>query len=248
VTPVLLEICCGSLDDALEAAAGGADRLELCSALFLGGLTPSIGTILEAGRRLDTPFLTMIRPRAGGFQYSAAEFSTMRRDVAMAAEAGTDGVVFGILREDGTVDESRVKQLLKEAGDLETVFHRAFDVTPDPFQALDALADLGITRVLTSGQRESVLEGAALIRELIGHADGRIEILPGGGIEPWNVRECVERTGCDQVHLTALREVPDRSTRARPWMTFGGALRPPEDVFQVTDAALVADVRRALAV
>jgi copper homeostasis protein len=243
---ILLEICCGSLDDAVEAERGGADRVELCSALFLGGLTPSLGTIVEADRRLDIPFLAMVRPRGGGFRYSAPEFASMERDVELAVEAGADGVVFGILHENGTVDGDRTRRLVALAGERETVFHRAFDVTPDPFVALDQLVDLGITRVLTSGQKDSVPEGAPLIRRLLEHAAGRIEVLPGGGIAAWNVRECVERTGCRQVHLTAFRSAVDPSTHACPQVTFGGALQPAEDRYDITDAALVSRLRATL--
>lgn len=243
---VTLEICCGSLDDALQAERGGADRVELCAALFLGGLTPSLGTMAEADELLAIPFMAMVRPRGGGFAYTRAEFASMERDVELAVAAGAEGVVLGVLKDDGTVDRRRIRALLERAGEAQTVFHRAFDVTPDPFAALDTLADLGITRVLTSGQRDSVPEGAALIRRLIEHATGRIEILPGGGIVPWNVRECVERTGASQVHLTARRQAVDSSTHARPEVTFGGTLRPAEDRYDVTDARQVAAIRSAL--
>ena len=242
----LLEICCGSLDDALEAAAGGADRVELCSALFLGGLTPSIGTVVEAGRRLRIPFIAMVRPRGGGFCYTAAEFATMERDAELAVEAGAGGVVMGVLRENGAVDAKRTRALVRRAGDAQAVFHRAFDVTPRPFDALETLIDLGVTRVLTSGQKDSVPEGAPLLAELLARARGRIEILPGGGIAPWNVAECVRRTGASQVHLTAWRAATDPSTHGRPEVGFGGALRPAEDRYDVTDAGMVRAIRRSL--
>jgi len=119
------------------------------------------------------------------------------------------------------------------------VFHRAFDVTPDPFEALEQLVDLGITRVLTSGQKDSVPEGVELIKKLIERARGRIEILPGGGIQAWNMKEMIERIGCAQVHLTAWGTALDTSTEARPAVTFGGALYPSEDRYQMTDAKLV---------
>lgn len=246
MAPVLLEICCGSLDDALQAADGGADRVELCAAMLLGGLTPSIGTIVEAARLLELPFVTMIRPRGGGFAYTRAEFAAMERDVELALDAGSPGVVLGVLRDNGSVDAKRTGRLIKRAGDADVVFHRAFDVTPDPVAALETLVDLGCRRVLTSGQRPTVMEGAALIRELIEQAAGRIEILPGGGIEAWNVHECVERTGCDQIHLTAWRTMTDRSTDARPGITFGGALRPSEREVAITDATLVRQIKDAL--
>ena len=236
---VLLEICCGSIDDAIEAEKGGADRVELCSALFLGGLTPSLGTIQEAKRRLKIPIMVMVRPRGGGFAYSEAEMASMERDAEAAVEKGADGVVFGILQSDGAIDIPRCKRIRQLIGNRQAVFHRAFDVTPDPFEALEQLVDLGITRILTSGQKDSVPEGVELIKKLIERAGDRIEILPGGGIQAWNVKEMIERTGCRQVHLTAWRMVFDTSTQARPAITFGGALYPPEDRYQVTDEKLV---------
>jgi copper homeostasis protein len=236
---VLLEICCGSIDDAIEAEKGGADRVELCSALFLGGLTPSFGTIQEAKRRLKIPVVVMVRPRGGGFAYSEAEMASMERDAEAAVEAGADGVVFGILQADGRIDIARCKKIRELIGKRQAVFHRAFDVTPDPFEALEQLVDLGITRVLTSGQKDSVPEGVELIRKLMDRAGERIEILPGGGIQSWDVKKMIERTGCAQVHLTAWKTVSDTSTQARAGITFGGALHPPEDRFQMTDAEMV---------
>jgi copper homeostasis protein len=244
---VLLEICCGSIDDAIQAEKGGADRVELCSALFLGGLTPSIGTIQEAKKRLKIPVMAMVRPRSGGFCYTEAEIATMERDAEAAIDSGAEGVVFGVLEDDGKIDVKRTKRMRQLIGKRQAVFHRAFDVTPDPFKALDQLVDLGITRVLTSGQKDTVPEGVELIAELIERAGRRIEILPGGGgLRPFNMREIVERTGCRQVHMTAWGAVRDSSTQARPEVTFGGALRPPEDSYDVTDAKLVREIATAL--
>ena len=243
---VLLEICCGGIDDAIQAEHGGADRVELCSALFLGGLTPSMGTIQEAKKRLRIPVMVMVRPRSGGFCYSEAEMSSMERDAKAGVEAGAGGIVFGILLENGKIDVARSKRLLRHIGDRQSVFHRAFDVTPDPFRALEQLIDLGVTRILTSGQKNSAPEGAELIWRLIERADGRIEILPGGGIQPFQVKSVVTHTGCSQVHMTAWQTFTDRSTYAQPEVTFGGALYPPEDRYQVTDPKLVKSVKTSI--
>ena len=238
----LLEICCGSIDDAIQAQAGGADRIELCSAMFLGGLTPSLGTVQVAREHLTIPIMAMVRPRTGGFCYTDAEFATMERDSEAPLANGADGLVFGILEPAGNIDVKRTRRLRELTGGKQSVFHRAFDVTPDPFRALDQLIDLGITRVLTSGQRSSALEAADLIHRLIDHARGRIEILPGGGIRLHNVEEVVARTGCNQVHMTAWKSVPDTSTRANAELRFAASGSPPEDSFQMTDAALVRQV------
>ena len=243
---LLLEICCGSIDDAIQSEIGGADRVELCSALFLGGLTPSIGTIHEVKNRLKIPVISMVRPRGGGFCYTDAEFATMERDTEAAIDAGVDGVVFGILKEAGRIDPRRTARIRKIIGHRQAVFHRAFDVTPDPFQALDQLVDLGITRVLTSGQKDTAPEGVELISKLVQRAGKKIEILPGGGIRPYNMNDILRRTRCRQIHMTAWGKVEDHSTHANRDVTFGGALQPPEDLYNVTNACLVKEIVKGL--
>ena len=244
IAGVQLEICCGSLDDAVEAGAGGADRVELCSALFLGGLTPSYGALVEAKQRLGIPVVFMARPRGGGFCYTATEMAAMERDTEMAVAHGADGVVFGILEPDGRVDLARTRRLRSLIGDREAVFHRAFDVTPDPFRALDELVDLGVTRILTSGQCDTAWEGLPLIARLVEYARGRVQIMPGGGIKPYQFDEVIARTGCRHIHVAAWKSQVDASTRHRPEVTFGGALYPPEDRYDVTDRAVVGDLAR----
>jgi copper homeostasis protein len=199
---IVLEIACDGLADALAAASGGADRLELCSALDLDGLTPSLGTVLEAREALRLPLLAMVRPRAGPATYDETELTVMHRDAQLLLEAGVDGIVFGALGPDGRVDAHAVRAFVGLAGDREAVFHRAFDQTPDPAEALETLIEAGVRRVLTSGGAPTALEGAARIRSLREQAAGRIEILPAGGIREVNVQAVLERTGCAQVHLS----------------------------------------------
>jgi copper homeostasis protein len=239
---VLLEICCGSLDDAIEAAAGGADRVELCSSLFHGGLTPSFGALVEAKRRLAIPVMFMARPRGGGFCYTEPEFAAMERDTEMAVAHGADGVVFGILTPEGEIDLPRSKRLRDLIGSRQATFHRAFDVTPDPFRALDQLIDMGITRVLTSGQCDTVAEGLDLIARLVEYAKDRIIIMPGGSIKPYNFAQTITRTGCREIHVAAWKTQRDDSTQHKPWVTFGGALFPPENLYDLTDRGVVADL------
>ncbi len=243
---ILLEICCGSTEDAVEAERGGADRVELCSALFLGGLTPSIGSLDEAKQRLKIPVMAMNRPRQAGFCYSATEFAVMERDADLLLEHGADGIVFGILNSDGTVDTVRSRMIRDRIGSRQAVFHRAFDVTPDPFRALEELIDLGITRVLTSGQRNGAPEGSALIKQLIDRARERIEVLPGAGIGLDNIGDLVITTGCTQVHMTAFSERRDTSTQANPQVKFGSALMPDEAAYDLTDAGFVREVKERL--
>lgn len=244
--PILLEICCGSAEDAIEAAAGGADRVELCSALFLGGLTPSLGSLRVVKQRAQIPVIAMNRPRQAGFCYSPAEFAVMERDAELLLEHGADGVVFGILNADGTVDIERTRRMRERIGTRQAVFHRAFDVTPDPFRALEELIDLGITRVLTSGQKNSAPEGAVLIKQLQEHAGGRIEVLPGAGITIQNVGRFAQQTGCTQVHLTAFAERKDRSTLANAQIYFGAPNGPEESSYELTDREYVRRVKEVL--
>ena len=243
---ILIEVCCGSVDDAVAAQAGGADRIELNSSLFLGGLTPSLGCFVETKKRLTIPVMVMIRPRSGGFCYTESEMATMLRDCRIMTEHGADGVVFGILKEDGSVDIERCQEIMARIEPAEAVFHRAFDVTPEPFEALDQLIELGIQRVLTSGQAQAALEGADLIKRLIDRAAQRIEILPGAGIRPHNVNDLVDRTGASQVHFGIFQTRIDPSTQNNPTITFGGSVCPSEDKYSVIDVKSVQSVKQQL--
>jgi copper homeostasis protein len=239
---VLLEVPIASVEDAQSAQEGGADRLELNAALSLGGLTPSLATLIEVKAAVKLPVIVMIRPRPGGFAYSAADFKVMQRDADLALQHGADGIVFGILNPDGQVDGDRCRSLVRQAGGRAAVFHRAFDVTPEPLPALEELIELGFRRILTSGQEETAYNGTALIAELIQRAAGRIEVLPGGGINRFTVADVVARTGCDQVHASLRRKREDRSVAARPQVSFGSAVRLPEDRHDGTCSNAVAEL------
>jgi copper homeostasis protein len=243
---VLLEVAVASVEDALAAQAGGADRLELNAALALGGLTPSLGTLLEVKAAVTRPVLVMVRPRNGGFAYNESDFKVMQRDADLALQHGADGIVFGILTRDGRVDADRCGRLVRQAGERAAVFHRAFDVTPDPFAALEQLIGLGFRRVMTSGQEETAYNGAELIAELVTRAAGRIEILPAGGVNRFTVADVLARTGCDQVHASLRARQEDRSVMARPQVSFGGAVRLPEHHYDATSAQAVAELRGRL--
>jgi copper homeostasis protein len=229
-----VEICCGSADDVFVAAEAGADRAELNSCLFLGGLTPSIGEMMTA-RGASIKIMAMVRPREGGFCYTDREFETMLADAAELIKAGADGIVFGILNPDGTVDVKRCQAMMRVIGGKESVFHRAIDVVPDWRAALDALIGLGINRVLTSGQAPSVHYGAETVRKMTEHAAGRIEILPGAGIKAYNALDIVEKTGAGWIHFSMNKTVADSSAAGNPSISFGGALYPPEDRFKMAD-------------
>ena len=243
---VLLEVCIASVDDALAAEAGGADRLELNSALSLGGLTPSAGLFAEVRRATRLPLIAMVRPRPGGFCYSATDFDVMRRDADAFLEAGADGLAFGILSQGGEIDDERCGRLRDRCADRVAVFHRAFDVTPDPFAALETLVTLGFQRVMTSGQEDTAYNGTELIAELIRRATGRIEMLPAGGINRFTVADVIARTGCDQVHASLRANYRDTSVAARPRISFGSPVRLPEDNVDRTDTLAVAGMAAIL--
>jgi copper homeostasis protein len=179
---VTVEICVEGLPSALAAGAGGADRVELCENLAIGGVTPSAGAIAVACRELAIPVRVLIRPRAGDFAYTPSEFEAMRHDVATARALGASGVVLGLLTPDGRVDRERTARLVEAAHPLGVTFHRAFDLARDPFEALDDLIALGCDRVLTSGFAPTAREGLDRLLALAQAARGRIAILPGGSV------------------------------------------------------------------
>jgi copper homeostasis protein len=243
---VVLEVCVASVDDALTAVAGGTDRLELNCALALGGLTPSAGLFAEVRRRVRVPVIAMVRPRPGGFYYSDADFEVMARDAEALLAAGADGLAFGILTANGEIDRARCGQLRELCRDRAAVFHRAFDVTPDPFAAMETLIDLGFTRVMTSGQEQTAVEGADLIGKLIDRAASRIEVLPAGGINSVTAPQLVARTGCVQVHASARGRSVDPSIRDRSRVRFSTSDEHPEGAYDRTDPDVLTDLRLAL--
>ncbi len=243
---ILFEACCGSAADAIAAWEGGAARVELNSDMFHGGLTPTVGALRTVKAHApELKVMCMVRPREGGFHYTETEYETMLADARALLEAGADGIVFGFLNEDATVDVPRCREMLGVIGEKESVFHRAIDVTPDWRAALDALIGLGVTRVLTSGQRPTVPEGAQTIKAMIAHAAGRIEILPGAGITPENAAWCRDTIGTRMMHAALHRTAYDRSTAGNPAIYFGGAVYPPEDRYALTHAEDVAAFLKA---
>lgn len=197
---ITLEVCVDRLEIALAAVGAGADRLELNARLDLDGLTPSLDLVRDLRDRTSVPLIAMVRPRAGDFMCDDTELAQMYDDVARVLDAGAHGIAFGILTPDGDIDTSRCGEIIDRAGEATVVFHRAFDVARDPMRALEQLIDLGVTRVLTSGQADSAFEGRAMLAQLVSRARGRLEILPGAGIDAGNVIEILETTGCAQVH------------------------------------------------
>lgn len=214
-----LEICANSVTSALAAQDGGADRVELCQNLNVGGTTPSHGQIQLATQLLDIGVHVLIRPRGGDFLYSSVEFEEMKLDIDYCKAMGCAGVVFGLLKEDGSVDTERTGELVKRASPMKVTFHRAFDVCRDPIEALEAVIQCGCVRLLTSGMKGTALEGVALIGQLVGQARGRIQVMPGSGIDAENVLTIANATGAREFHASA--KVAARSSFKKPYEETG---------------------------
>ena len=209
-----IEVCSTSLDDAREAEAGGAVRIELCSAITCGGVTPShatIQSIVDANLNLDINVL--IRAREGGFHYTPSEIDTMCRDIEFCRHAGVHGVVIGALTAQGDIDIEACKRMVEAAGDLSITFHRAFDICREPLASLEQIIALGCDRLLTSGQQPSAEQGVELIAELVKRAAGCIIIMPGAGINPRNIAFIEQKTAATEFHSTAAVDFNDTAYR-----------------------------------
>jgi copper homeostasis protein len=240
---LVIEVCVDSVESAIAAERGGADRVELCDNLLEGGTTPSAGAIEVARQRLGIKMHAIVRPRGGDFCYSEVEFAVMKRDIAVAKQLGADGVVIGILTSDGDVDVERTRELIELARPLSVTFHRAFDMARDPFRALEELIALGADRILTSGQEPSVIEGLDLIAELVRRAGDRAIIMPGGGTER-NIKKVVAQSGVREVHVTGTTSVESSMRFRNPRVFMGGELRPPEYTRFTTDPEQISRLRR----
>lgn len=247
---ITLEVCVDSLASAQIAANTGAQRIELNAALALGGLTPSIG-LTEQCMALVKPqvceVIAMVRPRPSGFTYNSQELSVMGYDVDRLIAAGVDGIALGVLNPDGTIDEQANLRLIKpilKAG-KQAVFHRAFDLTPDPTVALESLIAVGFHRVLTSGQAATAIDGAGVIRQLIQRAAGRIEVLPGSGITAENAGALIRQTGCTQVHASLRTKQEDITASRNPEIQFNST-SVDENSYDQTDASKVKAMMQVL--
>jgi copper homeostasis protein len=236
---VTVEVCADSVEGALAAEAAGAGRIELCVGLVEGGTTPSAGLVAQCVERLRIPVFVMIRPRGGDFVYSEAEFDVMRRDVEFAARLGAGGVVFGLLRSDGGIDEERVRALAEAARPLAVTFHRAFDVCRDPVHALETLVRVGVDRILTSGQEPTAEAGLDLIARLVDQAAGRIGVVAGGGVRAANVARIIRGGGVAEVHLRGAVPEPSPMEFRNPRVRFGGGCAPADEVRLVTDPSCI---------
>ncbi len=232
------EICANSVASCIAAQEGGADRVELCAGIPEGGTTPSFGMIRNARECISIALNVIIRPRGGDFLYCETELREMVYDIQAAKELGADGLVFGCLRPDGSVDMEAMSVLMDAAGDTPVTFHRAFDHTSDPFKALEYIISLGCARILTSGCRPTALEGADLLAQLVEKAAGRIIIMPGCGVREGNIAEIARLSGAREFHFSARESVESGMFFRNPEVAMGSEDDPYG--YDVTTARRVA--------
>lgn len=239
----MLEICCGSYYDALQAASGGAKRIELNSGLHLGGLTPSLGSLELVKEHCNLKVIAMVRPRGGGFCYSEEDFRVMVRDSEQLVRHGADGIAFGCLNEDGSIDKARNEELISiiHSYGREAVFHRAFDCSSDPYKAMETLIDMDVDRVLTSGLKPKAMDGRVLLKELCERYKSQIEILAGSGINASNARRLMDETGITQVHSSCKAWIKDPTTMVNG-VSYSYAAAPFESCYDVVSADLVREL------
>ncbi len=236
---ILLEVCVDSAEGLAVAVEGGADRIELCSALDLGGLTPSYG-LMKLAARVPLPVHCMIRPRGGGFVYGQADIAQALHDIEIARDVGLSGIVFGVLTGDGRLDINVMERLARYADGMDLTLHRAFDCCgPDFDSAVDAAINMGFDRILTSGGEKTVLEGLPALERIFAKAGNRITIMPGSGITASNAGQLLARLPVREVHASCSRKHPSPD-RPEKKLGFAG------DMARMTDATMVRALKAAL--
>lgn len=247
VVKTVVEVCAGSYEDAWNAQKGGASRIELNSALYMGGCTPSLGTLLLTKKVVSVPVIVMIRPRGGGFHYSDKEKEVMWEDTEMMLKHGADGIAFGCLDCDGNIDVPTCKRMIDliHSFGKEAVFHRAFDCVRDPFQSIEILISLGVERVLTSGLESTAFKGKHVLKQLQNRYGDQIEILAGSGIHAKNVIDLMEYTGIAQVHSSCKGWVYD-GTAVKNHVSFTYALDEHACEYDVVDASVVQNLTETI--
>ena len=231
----LIELCVEGIDGFLAAQEAGADRVELCASLVEGGLTPSLATIRAAVKAANIPVHVIIRPRGGDFLYSQTEFETMVEDIRALRSEGVSGVVIGCLTPEGKIDETRTKTLVEAARPMSVTCHRAFDMTSNAAEALEALIRCGVDRVLTSGQRDTALEGLAILKSANEQAAGRITIMGCGALDADNIRQVRDGAGLAELHFAALKTLPSGMAFRNPHVGMGGTEKDREYELTLTD-------------
>lgn len=238
MTNYILEACVDSVESALSAYRGGADRLELCAALVIGGITPDIYTLTQIKERSDIKTNVLIRPRFGDFCYSDYEFEQTLVQVKRFAEAGANGIVIGALTPEGSLDIDRMSRLIEAARGLKITLHRAFDQARNPFEAMEDAIKLGVNTILTSGQKISSLQGAGLLRELAEAADDRIDIMAGGGIDAAAIKQLHTMTGLTSYHMSGKKIINSVMKWRNPEVKMGLPAMSEYEIWQTDEQAI----------
>lgn len=212
----LFEVCANGLQSAINAQASGADRIELCENLEVGGVTPAPEVMMKVRESIHLPIHVLIRPRAGDFNYGEEEFQIIIESIQTCKKLKMEGVVFGVLHNDFTIDQEHTAQLISLAKPMSVTFHRAFDVVIDPVESLHTLIKLGVNRILTSGQKENALLGSDLISKLVSIAEDKITLLAGGGITEDNIAAIVKQSGTHEFHFSAKKLLADNGFVSDP--------------------------------
>ena len=241
----ILEVCADSVESVLAAEKGGADRIELCGNVVIGGTTPSESLFREIREHSDIKIHALIRPRFGDFCYTDYEFDIIRSEVRRFRELGAQGVVIGMLRPDGSLDVEHLAQLMEEAKGMSVTLHRAFDVCRDPFEALETAKELGVNTILTSGQRKSAKEGVEILKQLALKADGKVDIMAGAGIDADAIRYLAPKTGITTFHMSGKMTLDSRMVYRKEGINMG---LPSMSEFEIwrTDEKKIREAREVL--
>ncbi|GAB1445872.1 copper homeostasis protein CutC [Flammeovirgaceae bacterium] len=237
------EVVVYNIDSALRAQEGDADRIELCDNPAEGGTTPSFGMIEQVRKNISIDVYVMLRPRGGDFCYNNYEFHIMKRDLSQCQRLSVDGLVFGILTEEGRIDKKRCKELIDKTRPLKVTCHRAFDMTRDPFEALEDCIEIGFDRILTSGQRPKALDGVSLISDLTKRANGRIAIMAGSGVNENTVTEIVKTAGVNEIHFSATSFLNSSMQFRNPHIAAMGEGAGAEFNYRTVDPGRVRNIR-----
>ncbi len=241
-----IEVCIASVESAIAAQKGKADRVELCDNLYEGGTTPSLGMVEVVRKKINIDLFVMIRPRGGDFLYSDFEFEVMKQDIVSMKQSGVNGFVFGILNKDGNVDFKRTSELVKLSKPLEVTFHRAIDMVSSPLKAMEAIIESGCDRILTAGRANKAIDGIDEIARMAKQADGRIKIMAGSGIHEQNVRTIAKQTGVTEFHLSGKHYIPSKMEYRNEQVFMGSLPQIPEYEIAVTDENKIINVFKAL--
>ena len=239
---IKFEICIDSVESGIAAEKGGAIRVELCDNLFETGTTPSAGMIEIVRKNVNIDLFVMIRPRGGDFLYTPYEIEIMKKDIEIAKELGADGVVFGVLNKDGEIDMKIMKELIELSRPMEINFHRAFDLTRDPYKSLEDLIKLGIDRVLTAGHENTVIEGIDTLKDLVEQAGEKISIMPGGNVTPRNIKKIIEAIGVSECHLSARKTIPSGMEFRKYGISMSRQIGLPDYERKIVDSNIVEDI------